>query len=107
IVTDAGSLWTLPSDARYVKVTAPLKFGAGVNANDPSGDNVSSPPSAGVRSLTSTAVNASPSSSRSFAKTPGAETVSGVSSSVSSVSREALGASLTLSTLIVTVAGGL
>ena len=79
IVTVATFESRAPSLALYVKLSVPLKLAAGVYAKLPSALSVSVP-FAGP--LTSAAVCVALSTSVSFASTPGAATVSAVSSFV-------------------------
>ena len=71
----------VPSVARYVKLTMPLKLATGVKVNDPSALSATLP-SSGCTGLTSVAVSTWPSASVSLASTPGAGTVRTVSSVV-------------------------
>ena len=80
-----------PSEALYVKLSEPLKFADGVYVNEPSTLNGSVPCDGPV---TSEAVIESPSGSLSLPSTPGAATVSAVSSFVEYVSFVATGGSL-------------
>ena len=84
-----------------MNVSGPLRFANGWYVNEPllASETV---PRAGA--LTSEAVSGSPSTSMSLARTPGAGTVSVVSSAVAYESFDATGASLTLFTVIETVA---
>jgi hypothetical protein len=77
IVTVARSESSAPSLARYVKVTGPLTFEAGVYVNEPLPFRARIPLET---SVAKTAVSASKSASVSFPSTPGRGTVSGTSS---------------------------
>jgi hypothetical protein len=73
IVTLASDDEVTPSDTRYVNVRVPTNEPPDVNVNAPFADRLTLPL---PPSLTMLAVNVSPSASSSFARTPGAGTMS-------------------------------
>ena len=84
-----------------MNLSVPWKLAFGVYVNEPLPSRPDVPLAGG---LTTLAVSGLPSASVSLASTPGTATVSGVSSAVLYVSLAATGASLTLVTVMVTVA---